>query len=149
MDENLLKEILEKVIVWAEREQEFILRNGEALNNNLIMCAKQMGVRKPELVRILKVDMIKGPSEPQILELARQKGMDFNHLAGLTLGFGIYLNDTCAADLILNKHELRHVSQYEERGGIGGFMQVYLPQVLTFGYSNAPLEIEARKFSEK
>jgi len=42
-------------------------------------------------------------------------------------------------------HELRHVAQYEESGGIASFLPVYLAKVLEYGYASAPFEVDARR----
>jgi hypothetical protein len=43
----------------------------------------------------------------------------------------------------LVSHELRHVHQYETAGSIAAFLGVYLAQIATVGYDNAPLEPDA------
>lgn len=44
----------------------------------------------------------------------------------------------------LSSHEFRHVHQYEALGSIENFMEVYLEQVLAFGYARAPLEMDVQ-----
>jgi len=64
-------------------------------------------------------------------------------MAGLTLGYGIYVrhgHDT----LRLLSHEFRHVYQYEAAGSIAAFLPGYLQQIVTVGYDDAPLEVDAR-----
>lgn len=46
----------------------------------------------------------------------------------------------------LISHELRHVQQYESFGGIETFMPVYLGQIASVGYRDAPLDQDAHVF---
>ena len=44
----------------------------------------------------------------------------------------------------LVSHELRHVHQYEAAGSIAAFLPVYLAQIVSVGYEQAPFELDAR-----
>ena len=61
---------------------------------------------------------------------------------GMALGKGIYILEGHSRVL---RHELVHVAQYQQLGGIGPFMRRYLVECLTHGYADAPLEVEARE----
>ncbi len=63
---------------------------------------------------------------------------------GMTLFYGIFLREGAYSRELL-AHECRHVQQYERCGSITNFLEVYLFQVLTRGYEDAPLEKEARE----
>ena len=60
----------------------------------------------------------------------------------MTLGKGIYI---LKGNWDVIRHELVHVAQYQQLGGIGPFMERYLVECLTCGYFDAPLEVEARE----
>jgi hypothetical protein len=45
----------------------------------------------------------------------------------------------------LISHECRHVHQYEVAGSIAGFLPLYLQQIVSYGYEQAPYEIDARE----
>jgi hypothetical protein len=62
--------------------------------------------------------------------------------AGLTLFYGIFVVEGTYSRRMI-AHECRHVQQYEERGSIQAFLQEYLPQILTVGYDDSPLEKDA------
>ena len=68
--------------------------------------------------------------------------------AGLTLGHGIFLRQDCSHDEKLIAHELKHVAQYEQEGGISEFLERYFFEYIEYGYVDAPLEREARLFAE-
>jgi hypothetical protein len=44
----------------------------------------------------------------------------------------------------LVSHECRHGDQYETQGSIAAFLPVYLLQIATVGYFDAPFEQDAR-----
>ena len=59
-------------------------------------------------------------------------------MVGLTLGYGVYVCHGHGTVRLLS-HEFRHVYQYEQAGSIAAFLPVYLQQIVTFGYNNAPM----------
>jgi hypothetical protein len=64
-------------------------------------------------------------------------------MAGLTLGYAVFVCRGHETRRLLS-HEFRHVFQYEQNGAIAGFLPLYLQQIVTMGYQNAPLEMDAR-----
>ena len=64
-------------------------------------------------------------------------------MVGLTLGYGVYVCHGHGSIRLLS-HEFRHVYQYEHAGSIAAFLPAYLQQIVTVGYNNAPLEVDAR-----
>ena len=107
--------------------------------------ATHVGIAKPGLVRIQYVSEIPLPKDPLLLEVADATGLIGQNTAGITLGYGIFIVER-HADVRLISHELRHVQQYESFGGIEGFLPVYLAQVASVGYRDAPLEQDARAY---
>jgi hypothetical protein len=64
-------------------------------------------------------------------------------MVGITFGHGIYIREGTVSNRLVS-HELRHVHQYEAAGSIAAFLATYLQQIVTVGYDNAPLELDAR-----
>jgi len=62
---------------------------------------------------------------------------------GLALDHGIFIRADHWRDRALIAHELVHTAQFQRFGGILPFLQTYISQCATVGYSNAPLELEA------
>lgn len=62
--------ILPKAIAWAEQRQAEILRTGVALNDAGLSIARQVGVVQPELIRVVLVEQIPLPSDPQLQQAA-------------------------------------------------------------------------------
>ena len=139
----LLPIIVPKAIAWAQRQSEFILQTGFSLTEKGVTLATQVGVSKPGLVRIHYVSELPLPDDPVLREVAQHTGLIGPGMIGLTLGHGIFIVDG-HGDARLISHELRHVHQYEQYGGIDAFMPVYLAQIASVGYRDAPLEQDAR-----
>ena len=128
---------------WAAEQEHKILRDGVLLSDKEVADARAVGVKEPDRVRLLRIETIPRPSQPQLR--AACDAIDFLTPAtrGLTLGYGVFIRSDCWGDRLLIVHELVHVAQYERFGGILPFLRRYLYECLTLGYSAAPLEGEA------
>ena len=135
--------LLPLAAAWAAEQEQDILRNGVPLSENEIGDARAIGIQNLDRVRLLRVDTIPRPVQPQLK--AACDAIDFLTPAtrGLTLGHGIFIRSDCWRDRLLVVHELVHVAQYEKLGGILPFLRKYLYECLTVGYSASPLEQEA------
>jgi hypothetical protein len=135
--------LLALAAAWATEEEQKILRDGVSLSEKEIGDARPIGVQSPDRVRLLQIETIPRPSQPQLR--AACDAIDFLTPAtrGLTLGHGIFIRSDCWRDRLLVVHELAHVAQYERLGGILPFLRRYLFECLTVGYSASPLEREA------
>ena len=136
-------EIIPLACRWAELKEKEILERGVSLSDDLFVAAKNLGVNCPENVRVLVVNKIPMPDDLILREACNQTSLISNKTIGLTLRYGIYVRQDCAVDTNLYLHELVHVSQYERLGGIEKFLQQYLQEVLTVGYSESSMEQEA------
>jgi hypothetical protein len=135
--------LLPLAATWATEQEQKIVRDGVPLSEKEITDARAMGVQSPNQVRLLQVETIPRPSQPQLR--AACDAIDFLTPAtrGLTLGYGIFIRSDCSGDRLLVVHELAHVAQYERLGGLLPFLRRYLFECLTVGYAAAPLELEA------
>jgi len=135
--------LLPLAAAWATEQEQEILRDGVPLSSEEIDDAGSVGIQDPNRVRLLRVDTIPRPAQPQLK--AACDAIDFLTPAtrGLTLGHGIFIRSDCWRDRLLVVHELVHVAQYEKLGGILPFLRRYLYECLTVGYSASSLEQEA------
>ncbi len=143
----LLPVLLPKAIRWAEENSALILARGVPLPPRHRPAATRAGVQRPDDIRLLLVPAIPMPADPQLAAAAAQTGLIGPHIAGMTLGYGIFVRQDADAGQGLIAHECRHVYQYEWFGSIAAFLGEYLQQIVTFGYRDAPLEIDARRFN--
>ncbi len=139
----MLPHLLPQAIAWTKTHAQRIAESGEPLTAAQIRIARQVGVQRPEAIRVLRVARIPLPEEPVLRRAALETGLLGPDTAGLTLDHGIYVvQDQDSPRLIA--HECRHVQQYEALGSIENFLTVYLQQLAEVGYQAAPLEIDAR-----
>ncbi|OGI74664.1 hypothetical protein A2740_02385 [Candidatus Nomurabacteria bacterium RIFCSPHIGHO2_01_FULL_43_16] len=139
--------VISRAVEWAEKQADRILKEGEPLNPSEVELARIAGVRCPERVRILKVSNMPTPEDPKFTEAAKANGFLWEQIKGLTLGYGIYIMEEYKSARLVS-HELRHVFQFEQTGSLSIFLQKYLQQLISFGYDNAPFEIDARKHEQ-
>ena len=133
--------ILPLAIEWATSTSAKGAASGTSLGPTGVALAKRVGVVRPEQIRVMAVDQLPQPTHPLLRQAASQVRLLDG--TGLTLGHTIFL---CRRDsrIELLAHECRHVAKYEMAGSIPAFLAVYLKQVVTVGYENAPFEIDAR-----
>lgn len=141
---DVLPHLLPKAIEWAEARSAEALANGTALTETGLKLAAAVGVREPGRVRVLEVADMPLPEDPELNDAALATGLLGPHMAGLTLGYGIFVSQGFATNRLIS-HECRHVFQYEEAGSIRDYLPVYLAQIAEFGYADAPYEVDARK----
>jgi hypothetical protein len=125
---------------WATRQEATILRDGRPLSEWETMWAMDVGVKKPESVRILPVPRIPTPGS----WVTRAFRIFSEGPTGMAVNYGIYLEASQATNPSLLVHELTHVAQFERLGGIEAFLREYLTQCVRDGYWEADLEQEAR-----
>jgi hypothetical protein len=139
-----LPRLLPGAIAWAEARAKKAAEVGTPLTPDEQAIARAVGVTRPELVRIEMVgDRLPMPDDPTLRAKAIQAGLLGPGMVGLTLGHSIFICRGYKTRRLV-AHELRHVHQYEQHGSIAAFLPVYLGQVLTVGYQDAPLEQDAR-----
>ena len=133
-----------KAVAWAEEQSSLICKEGRLLTSEEIESAKNAEVQHPEQVRILVVDTLPQPEDAELREAALRLELLGPSMVGLTLGYGIYI--VRGNEMRFIPHELRHVHQFERLGSISSFLTVYLQELQKFGYSHAPLELDASKY---
>ena len=138
-----LPRILPRAIAWAEARSSEIRSIGGSLNPFGIRLATAVGVARPDLIRILEVPSLPMPEDPE-LRFAAQTGLIGPDMVGLTLGYGNYIVAGHGTNRLVS-HECRHVYQYESAGSIANFLPIYLQQIASVGYNDAPYEVDARR----
>jgi hypothetical protein len=135
--------LVPKAISWAQQQESEILASGVALTESGLALARQVGVQSPERIRLSFVSQLPLPTDPLLLQAALHTGLLGPNMVGLTLGYGIHIcHGYNSARLI--SHECRHVYQYEQAGSIAEYLPQYLQQIVSFGYTDAPYEVDAR-----
>ncbi|SOY75395.1 conserved hypothetical protein [Cupriavidus taiwanensis] len=139
----LLPSLLPAAIAWAKSMTDPVIRNGSALTEQGLSVASAVGVAMPERIHIAMVDSLPMPQDETLRNVVCSTGLFGPDTVGLTLGYAILIAEGHATRRLLT-HEFRHVHQYEKAGSIEKFLLAYLAEIATFGYFDAPLEIDAR-----
>jgi hypothetical protein len=140
-----LPKLLPRAIAWAEDRASKAAAVGTPLTASEQEIAREVGVARPELVRVEIVgDSLPMPDDPMLRAAAHHAGLLGPGMVGLTLGYAIFICRAHKTRRLLS-HELRHVHQYEQHGLIAGFLPIYLKQVIEVGYRDAAFERDARE----
>ena len=89
MDPKHLAQLLPRVLQWAKAQEEFVLQHGTPLASRQLDDARHAGVRDPSRVRILVVDRISMPDDPELAEAARGGQVITEASRAVTIGHGI------------------------------------------------------------
>lgn len=143
------EQLLPLAVEWATAEEARILSEGAALSPNELADARAAGVKAPEKIRLLRVESVPLPAQPQLRAAAEAVHFLTPETRGLTLRYGIFVRWDCWQDRHLLAHEFGHTAQYEQMGSIAAFLQQYLMQCLTIGYANSPMEIEVGQIANR
>jgi hypothetical protein len=135
--------LLPHAVEWAAAQEQRVLREGVPLSPAELADAKAAGVREPERIRLLRVESVPVPADPQLRAAAETVHFLTPETRGLTLQYGVFVRWDCWQDRHLLAHEFVHTAQYERLGGLLPFLRQYLHECLTIGYANAPMELEA------
>jgi hypothetical protein len=132
---------------WAETQSNHILRFGIALSEDQLELARIVGVQKPERIRLMLVSEIAEPEHEILRAACKQLNFLGPDTEGLTLYYGIYIKKRLQLNRKLLAHEFRHVAQYEQQASILSYLSIYIPELLRYGYTNAPFEVDAETAS--
>jgi hypothetical protein len=139
-----LPRLLPKAVAWAENEATAALVSGVPLIETGLRLARSVGVHFPERIRVVESASLPFPADPELSAAALQTGLLGPGTAGLTLGYAVFIMKGQGSNRLIS-HECRHVHQYEVAGSIAGFLPLYLQQIVSYGYEQAPYEIDARE----
>lgn len=128
--------------------QDEALEQGPPLSEYYLDIAKELGVQYPEKVRVYYVDKLPSPTDPTLSQIAHKAGYAGSNMAGYTYGYGIWIANRYKNQRGLLEHELYHVKQAEELG-LEEQTRQYLLQMYVYGYTNSPMEVDAREATSK
>ena len=129
---------------WAVAESLHAIAKGAALTPTQAALAREVGVREPSRVRVHVVAALPAPQDPALTGAAGRIGLMPQAADGMTLGYAVLIKRGAEKDLRLLRHELRHVAQYEDAGGIRPFLARHIPDLMQHGYRDSPYERDAR-----
>lgn len=135
---------------WAQTQEALILKFGAPLGARQLEDARRVGVQAPELVRVLVVDRIPMPDDPELAEAARRAQVITEASRVVTIGYGILLRADSWQNRELLVHALVHVAQCERAGSLEAFVAQYLSdRASCANFSIGALEEEARRVARE
>ena len=136
--------LIPKATVWTQQQEQEILKDGVPLSDNQLEDARKLSVKNPEKVRLLCVNQIPLPDDPELKSANQLLKLITPGTIGLSCQYGIFIKKDYWNHRETVAHELVHVSQYEKFGNIQEFLSRYIPECIKPGYPNGLLEQEAR-----
>ncbi len=143
----LLPRLMPRAIAWAESVAADVGSKGMPLDPSGVSVARIAGVQSVGSIRVLMVDHLPLPTNPELKAAALQTELLGPKMAGLTLGHSILIRHGQMCRRLLS-HECRHVFQYEQAGSIAAFLPLYLESIVRVGYWNSPYEQDARAYEQ-
>ncbi|WP_414829664.1 hypothetical protein [Alteromonas sp. H39] len=143
--------LLPQYIDWAFETDKEGLASGTPLNARQLSLASDIGIQKPEKVRVVYVDEVPFPYENFALKTLGEalgfigEGVINN---AQVFGYSIYVRNGFELNRAKLAHELVHVLQIE-RSSLDNVITQHFSDLAEYGYENAPLETEAFKANER
>lgn len=143
--------VLPPYIAWAEATETEGLRIGEPLSEGQLQLAREIGIKSPEKIRLVVVDQVPFPYENLLLKTVGEavgfigEGIINN---AQVFGYAIYVRKGYQLTTPKLAHELVHVLQIE-RTSLQQVITQHFSDLVTYGYDNSPLEVEAFQANEK
>jgi hypothetical protein len=112
--------------------------------------ARRAGVHDPARVRVLVVDRIPLPDDPELADAARHAQIITDASRAVAIGYGIIIRADSWQNRELLLHQLVHVAQCERAGGLEPFVSEYLfDRRSSRDFSLGALEEEARSLARE
>jgi hypothetical protein len=150
VDQDTFEHLLQLAYQWVQTQEEFVLKHGSALSTRQMADANLAGVRNPSRVKMLVVDRIPLPDDPQLAEISRRTGVITEDTRCMGFGYALIVRVDAWSDRELILHNLIHIAQCERAGGLQPWCREYLGN-----RNNSPkftigtLEAEARRFARE
>lgn len=145
-------EFLAKYADWARSLEAEGQKRGTPLTGQQIELAKEIGIKRPENVRLIFVESVPFPTDDEAM---RKIGEALGFIGpGVTnnaqaFGYTIWVRNGYTLDCAKLAHELVHVMQIERSGDFAEFVKQYMVQLRAHGHWSMPLEVEAYEANEK
>lgn len=143
--------VLPPYIEWATETEAAGVQAGEPLDENQLLIAKEIGIKSAEKIRLIYVDEVPFPHENFIL---KQVGEALGFIGdgivnnAQVFGYSIYVRKGYQLTTPRLAHELVHVLQIE-RSSLKQVITQHFTDLVTYGYENSPLEVEAFEANKK
>ena len=135
---------------WAKEQEEFVLARGNPLNARHTRDAVLAGVRDCARVRVLVVDRIPLPENPELAEASKRIGIITEDTRCVGFGHALIIRVDAWNDRELILHNLVHIAQCEGCGGLAQWVRQYLRDRTNCpNFTIGSLEEEARRVAHE
>lgn len=126
IDQKTFQYLLSLACQWAKTQEEFVLARGVPLRPGQIADARRVGVQDLSRVKVLVVDRIPLPDNAELAAAAQYTQIITAACRGVAIGHAIIIRADSWGDRELLLHQLVHVAQCEQSGGLEHWIQRYL-----------------------
>ena len=145
IDQETFEDLLPLAYQWAKAQEDFVLAGGTPLTPRQTEDARRAGIRDCSRVRVLVVDRIPLPDDPELAEAARRTGIITHDTRCVGFGDAVIIRADSWSDRELLLHNLVHIAQCERSGGLEQWIRQYLGDRQTCAeFTVGSLEEEAR-----
>ena len=150
VDQETFEQLLPLAFQWARNIENFVLQHGSPLRRRQVADARQVGVKEISRVRVLAVDRMPLPEEPELAEAARRTQIITDFCRAIAIGHAVVVRANAWGDRELFLHQLVHVAQCERSGGLEQWVRQYLVDRINCpNFTIGALEQEARRIARE
>jgi hypothetical protein len=126
VNQQTFQQLLPLAYEWAKAQEEFVLTRGTSLGPRHAADACRAGIQDASRVRMLVVDRIPLPDNPELAEAARRTDIVTPETRCIGFGHALIVRADSWSDRELILHNLVHIAQCERSGGLESWVRQYL-----------------------
>ena len=148
VDRQTFDYLLPVAYQWAKAQEEFVLAHGSPLSPRHMVDAELAGVVDRGAVRVLVVDRIPLPENPELAKASRRIGIITEDTRCVGFGRALIIRADVWNDRELILHNLVHIAQSQRSGGLEEWVRQYLGDRTNCpNFTIGSLEEEARRIA--
>jgi hypothetical protein len=146
VDQETFEHLLPLAYHWVKEQEEFVLARGNPLGPRHTHDANLVGVQDSARVRVLVVDRIPLPEDPELAKASKRIGIITEDTRCVGFGHALIIRVDAWNDRELILHNLVHIAQCERCGGLAQWVRHYLcDRANCPNFTIGSLEEEARR----
>ncbi|HEY6112140.1 MAG TPA: hypothetical protein VIV62_06470 [Chthoniobacterales bacterium] len=150
LDQATFEYLLPLAYQWCKATEAFVLAHGAPLSPRQLADARRAGVQDCSRIRVLVVDRIPLPENPELAQAARHVRILTEETRCVGFGHALIIRADAWGDRELLVHNLVHIAQCERSGGLEPWVRRYLSNRRTSAqFSLGALEDEARSLARE
>jgi len=150
VNQETFEYLLPRAHEWAKAQEEFARARGIPLGPRQRRDAQLAGVQDCARVRVLVVDRIPVPEDPELAQAARRIGIITEDTRCMGFGHVLIIRVDAWNDRELILHNLVHIAQCERSAGLEQWVRCYLGDRTSCpDFTVGSLESEARRVARE